>query len=309
MSSKPSHQRIENPFTPDRPAGQETEFVGREDVIESIRHAVRGDILSGKAPADRPLVICGRPGIGKTSLLYRLVDGGLGEHVGVLYADFGHMEAGTFSVFLWQLAKAIMASMGRQGLAAPHIEKRMLILNPQLVFRQRFWNPLLSRVHSTPLVLLWDNFDALLSQGRADHNLPSLRAYLYDLLLTEAPVDLLLAVTGRVEAIGEDALAPFHLGQSYRLTNLNKDQTLLLIQKSEEMHVFGPVADFIFGLTNGHPGDTQRICHSLYERQMTRGHRQLTMADVIAVLRHDLRPSDFVGKVYHRLGQSLLDDG
>lgn len=305
MKSQSSHQTIKNPFTPDRPARQDVDFIGREDVIESIRDSLTHNISSDKAPADEPLVICGPPGIGKTSLLYRLVDGAMDTQMDLLYADFWEIDTGTFSNFLWQLAKTIMASMKLQGLDTPHIEKRMLVLNPELVFRQRFWNPLLTRAQSAPLVFVWDNFDALLGQRRVNHNLPSLRAYLYDLLQTGAPVGLLPAITGRVEAMGEMALSPFRLEKSHRLSNLNKAQTLRLIQKSEQMNVFGPVADFIFGLTSGHPGDTHRLCHSLYERHVTRGHMQLTVADIIAVLGQDLKPGDFVGSVHRRLGRSL----
>jgi hypothetical protein len=302
MKTKPSHQALENPFTPDRPARQGSEFIGRQDVIDRIGNFVGEDVSSVDAPADRPLVICGPAKIGKTSLLHRLVDGALDMELGILYADFRLMDPNTFSIFLWQLAKGIMASSEEQSLASPRIEKRMLVLNPQLVFRQRFWNPLLSRAHSTPLLFIWDNFDALLRHGRGNANLPLLRAYLYDLLQTEAPVKLLVAITGRLEALGEDAFSPFRLKRNHRLTNLSRAETLRLVQRSKQIPVFEPVADFIFGLTSGHPGDTHRLCHALFERHVMRGHAQLTIADVIAVLRNDLGPGDFVGSVYRRLG-------
>jgi hypothetical protein len=219
------------------------------------------------------------------------------------------MDPSSFSVLLWQLAKAIMADSDQQDLALPQIEKRMLVLNPQLVFRQRFWNPLLSKAHSKPFLFVWDNFDALHRQRHGNANLPSVRAYLFDLLQTELPVNLLVTVTGRVEAVGEDAFAPFRLGRNHRLTNLSRAQTLRLVHKSERMPVFEPVADLIFGLTSGHPGDTHRLCHSLYARHIVRGHAQLTYADVIAVLRRDLKPVDFVGSVHRRLGKLAAIDG
>ncbi len=301
MNSQLSHQIVENPFTPDRPVWQDLEFIGREDDIDHVREAIARSRSSGDSTANAPFVICGPPGIGKTSLLYRLANGTLPENASVLYADFSSMDPSSLSIFLWQLAKAIMGSMTDQGLVAPQIEKRMLILNPELVFRQRFWTPLLSRAHSTPLVLAWDNIDALSRQGRGNDNLPAVRTYLYHLLQTNEPVHLLLTITGRLEAVGKDALSPFRLTRSHRLANLNKERTVRLIQRSDQMNVIEPVADFIFELTNGHPGDTHRLCHSLYERHNTRGHVQLTIADVIAVLQHDLQASDFFGRLYHRL--------
>lgn len=278
-----------------RPARERTEFVGREEVIKNIRSSL------GNSPVERPLIICGPVGIGKTSLLHQLAGGALDADVGVLYTDIQKLDTETISGFLWQLAKAIMVSMKRQDLDGPIIEKRMLVLNPQLVFRQRFWNPLLMRAHSVPLLLAWDNFDALAQSGQGSHNLQSLRAYLYGLLKTDAPVDVLLTITGRVEAVGENALAPFHLESYLRLTNLDRDQTLRLIDQAAGLKVFRPVAEFMYSLTNGHPGDTQQLCHALFERQWQRGHRQVAIADVVAVLKEDLRPSDFVGSVYHRL--------
>jgi hypothetical protein len=295
MSSQTSNQNSENPFIPERPARLGREFVGRQDVFQAVRNSL------GKAPVGNPLVVCGPPGIGKTSFLLRLVEGALEERVGVLYTDFQAMDTSAFSGFLWQLAKAIMAGLREQELPLVSIEKRMLLLNPQLVFRQRFWNPLLMRAHSTPLLLAWDNFDMLSKQAWGNRELQSIRAYLYDLLETDAPVDVLMSITGRVEALAESALGPFHLATSQRLTNLSKEQTLALIAGSERMRVPQNVADYIYYLTSGHPRDTQRICHSLYQRHFARGQIQVTIADLVAVLQEDLMPKDFHGLLYDRL--------
>lgn len=299
MDSQANTEHTANPFIPERPARYGSEFIGRQDAFEAIRDAL------GNSPVRDPLVICGPPGIGKTSLLYQLVDGALEREVGVLYADLQEMDTSANSRFLWQLAKAIMAGMEKQGLSTPTIEKRMLVLNPQLVFRQRFWSPLLARAQTTPLLLAWDNFDVLARQDRGNHNLQSLRAYLYSLLETDAPVDLLLSITGRIEALSSNALAPFHLAKSHRLAALDKEHALRLIQGTDRMALSGPVADFIFELTLGHPGDTQRLCHSLYSRHSRRGHHQVTISDVIAILKHELGPKDFSGAPYRRLGASI----
>ena len=251
MNSQADSEEQANPFIPDRPARGNNEFVGRSAAIKWIRDALH------KTPATAPLSISGSRGIGKTSLLYHLGDAGLGSNVGVLYADIRSMNSGNMSAFLWQLAKAIMVGMEDQGLSSPRIEKRMLVLNPLMVFRQRFWQPLINRAVETPLLLAWDNFDCLAERSNGDHNVQAIRAYLYGLLDTESPLDLLLTVTGRVEAIVENSLSPFRLKRSYRITNLNREQTLQLIRYAGNLPVFEPVADFIHGLTAGHPGDVQ----------------------------------------------------
>lgn len=299
MDCQEIRKHTENPFIPERPALNSSEFIGRQDAFGAIRNAL------GNSPVSNPMVISGPPGIGKTSLLSQLDDGALGNEVGVLYADFRDMDTSSLSRFSWQLAKAIMTAMDKQGLATPTIEKRMLVLNPQLVFRQRFWSPLLVRAQSTPLLLAWDNFDVLARQDRGDHNLQSLRAYLYSLLETDAPIDLLLSITGRIEALGSSSLAPFHLTKGHRLTALDKEQTLCLMRRSNKMAVSGSVADYIFQLTAGHPGDTQRLCHSLHDRHIRRGHQQVTVADVMAVLKQELGPKDFNGALYDRLDRSI----
>ncbi|MGD2078171.1 MAG: ATP-binding protein [Chloroflexota bacterium] len=299
MTSQVVDQHSENPFTPDRPARKGFEFIGREEALESVRNSL------GHSPVDDPVIICGPAGIGKTSLLYQLLEGALNQPVTVLYADIHTMDSGSFSGFLWQLAKAIMSRMEELQLEGPRIEKRMLILNPQLVFRQRFWNPLLAKARTMPLLMAWDNFDTLSGSIPGDHYRQALRAYLFDLLDTDQPVDLLLSVTGRVEAIEKNALAPFQLKRSYRLTNLTEEQTLQLIRQPGRSTIFGSVAEFIYSLTAGHPGDTHRLCHALYERQKLYKYRQVTIADVIAVLQDALGPSNFVGDVYRRVGRPV----
>ena len=298
MKSQNGNHPADTPFIPDRPAQDGREFVGRSHAIESVKSAL------SQAPVNNPLVICGPQGTGKTSLMYQLAGGALDENVGVLYADFQAMTLSNLSAFLWQLAKSIMVALNQQGLDGPTIEKRMLVLNPQLVFRQRFWNPLLNKARNTPLLLAWDNFDSLADSSNGDHNLPTLRAYLFGLLETDAPLDVLLAITGRVEALGVNALSPFHLERSLRLANLSKEETLQLVKRSDRFPVFEPVAGLIYELTAGHPGDTQRLCQALYDRHRERRHGQVTATDVLAILQQDLAPSDFVGTVHRRLGKT-----
>lgn len=303
MNSQAGNYVRENPFIPDRPARGSNEFIGRAAAINWIRDALH------ETSATMPLTISGSPGAGKTSLLYHLVDAGREGDVGVLYADIRAMSSDNMSAFLWQLAKAIMVGMEDQGLRGPRIEKRMLVLNPLLVFRQRFWQPLINRALETPLLLAWDNFDCLAERSGGDHNVQAIRAYLYGLLETESPLDLLLTVTARVEAIVENSLSPFRLEHSYRITNLNREQTLQLIRYSDEFPVFEAVAEFIYDLTAGHPGDVQRLCHVLFQRQLARGHTQITAADVLAILQQELSPSEFSGAVYRRLDRTTFAVG
>lgn len=300
MSALETSSEPVNPFIPDRPAVGRHEFVGRADAIEWIHmHLVQS---SGR----EPFTLCGASGIGKTSLLHRLVAGDAGKAVTVLYADFLSLNFETISAFLWDLAKAIMTTMEKQGVSGPSIEKRMLVLNPQLVFRQRFWQPLTSKAHAEQILLAWDNFDVLAERTDSVPSIQAIRAYMYSLLDADAPLSLLLTITGRVEAMAENSLSPFRLGHSYRLTNLSRSETMSLIHYADEFPIFDPVADFVYELTAGHPGDVQRLCNSLYNRHQARGQGQVTAADVLAVLWHELRPSDFVGPVHRRLGQSTF---
>ncbi|HSG18902.1 MAG TPA: hypothetical protein VLE70_21590, partial [Anaerolineae bacterium] len=137
-----------------------------------------------------------------------------------------------------------------------------------------------------------------------DHNVQTLRAYLYGLLEMRAPLDLLLTVTGRVEAITESSLSPFRLANAYRLTNLKRHQTLQLARFSDHMPIYEPVGIFIHELTAGHPGDVQCLCHALFDRHLGRRHSQITAADVLAVLQHNISPSDFHGPVFRRLART-----
>ncbi|UCG23773.1 MAG: ATP-binding protein [Chloroflexota bacterium] len=293
----------ENPFTPDIPVVEGFNFVGRRQAI----YWLQGNL--GQAPSNSPLTISGGPGMGKTSFLNQLSIGGLGSGVGVLYTDIRSLDSINLSAFLWGLAKAIMAGMERQDLSGPTIEKRMLVLNPRLVFKQRFWKPLLNRSHETPLLLAWDNFDSLAETTNGDHNIQTLRAFLYGLLESGAPIDLLITVTGRVEAIAENSLSPFRLTNSYQLTGLSQNQTLQLARSSELMPIFDSVGALIHEVTAGHPTDVQRLCHALFNRHIERKHGQITVADVLAVLQHELSPSDFRGAVYSRLARASFSAG
>ena len=111
MSSTGSHKPIDNPFIVGNPIKGSRMFFGREDDFAYIRTKFSVVAEGGL------IVLCGTRRSGKTSILFQIADGRLGESFVPAIIDMQSMAISSEDDFV---ARAIGSSPQRRGSAGSH---------------------------------------------------------------------------------------------------------------------------------------------------------------------------------------------
>jgi len=176
----------------------------------------------------------------------------------------------------------------------------MLVLRPWQAFQKNFWRQLMVSYSGRRFLLILDNIDSLALQSTSPETNRAYRQYLYELLEESQDIYAITSIAGRMATYDPRDLAPFHQSLNYRLTQFSEGQTYDLINQNRMLPILQPVATYIYSLTRGHPADIQRLCHAVFERIQSFDLRVITVADVVATLRTDLRPADFRRPVHQQ---------
>lgn len=285
---------LTNPFVIDGPVTNGAMFVGREHGFQWLRDEIAA---TSKLP---PLAVEGPVGLGKTSFLKQIAAGRLGDSVIPIYLDIHELPLENLTEFLWTLAKITMAGLERQKIDGPTMEKRLLILRPWQAFNRHFWLRLPVSSGGRPILFLADNFDTMIADEFENRNVKVYRHRLFELFQSDHRIMVLFTLNGRIEAYDPQSLSPFDIAKSYRLPIFTPQETNELLNRAMSFPVFTDLSTFVHDLTGGHPGDLQRLCHALHEYGKWRRLRQITLADVLAVLEFQLQPKLFHTAVYRR---------
>lgn len=285
---------LSNPFVIDGPVTNDEMFIGRNRGFQWLKDEIS---TTSKLP---PLAIEGPDGIGKTTFLSQIVTGRLGDAIIPIYLDINELALENLTEFLWTLAKITMAGFEKQHVDGPTMEKRLLILRPWQAFNQHFWHQLTASSGGRSIMFLVDNFDAIIADEFENHTLNIYRHRLFELFQTDHRIVVLFTLKNRIEAYDPQSLSPFDIARSYRLPVFTPQETTNLLIRAMSFPVFTDLANFVHELTGGHPGDLQRLCHSLHKYGSSRRLKQITLADVLAVLDSQLSPKKFHTAVYHQ---------
>jgi hypothetical protein len=87
-----------NPYSVDEAVADPVMFFGHSEVFDWI-----GRILEKELP-DEPLILFGRPGVGKSSILKQLELGRLGEGTAVIQPEIKKLPRENLTGFVWALA-------------------------------------------------------------------------------------------------------------------------------------------------------------------------------------------------------------
>jgi KaiC/GvpD/RAD55 family RecA-like ATPase len=282
-----------NPFVFERPLSEGDILISRDRALDWIRKNLQNGI-------SLPLVIEGEPGVGKSTFLCQVYR--LGKRAGLvsIYLDLKLISHDSFTEFVWDITKMIRDELTLQGVAVPKLEKRMLLIRPWQVFKQRFWQELHTTFSEQTMLIILDNFDALASRPSAPETNRSYRQYLFEMLTGSQEIFTVASVTGRLSAFTPMELSPFHRLLSYHLPLFSKTQTSRLVSNNNYFYFVEPVVDYIHSLTWGHPGDIQRLCHVLFSQLHGKNYQIVTVADIVSTLRLHLKPGDFRRATYHQ---------
>jgi branched-chain amino acid transport system substrate-binding protein len=177
-----------NPYVAGNPVGNSPAFIGRADVFREVQRVLRNQ-------SQNAIVLYGQRRIGKTSILQHLAAQLKEEgRYHPVYFDLQDKAAWELGRVLTDLARAVAHALGRPDPDWGH--------DPVTAFRQT-WLPsvLQSLPNGASLVLLFDEFDVLAADPKAEQATAAFFPYLRDLIASDPQLLKNLQSPGRVESL------------------------------------------------------------------------------------------------------------
>jgi hypothetical protein len=274
-----------NPFTPRGAIRRTEQFIGRWRELS---------IIFERIEAGRPLLVAGPPGVGKSSLLYHIVEAAgvqlEDETLRAYYLDLALAEdAG-------EVLAAVVNALGWRGALAQRADPEaplgsVAALEVALI------------ESNLPLLLALDNVDAAIAAGWGKRLLEDLAR-----LARRAELVLVAAVTGDAPALNESFSV-------VRLGAVASSEVRLLA----EAYLGGGEITFtpedlreLYALSAGHPAYLQRAAYHRYEGYRDPGYdwraAYLREASEAPVVGAPLPPEVFEGQESRRRAELGLDD-
>lgn len=269
-------QRIPNPYIVGHPVKADAMFYGRDDVFRFIE-----DNLSGSVQA-RTIVLYGQRRTGKTSILYRLLNGRLGNEYLPVLIDMQELallinHTGDFlSEIAYQIVRALHTA--KITIDAPEIDAN----SPTRLFN-RFLDTLVGPLNGKRLVMMIDEFElieAKITEGKLDADI---LGYFRSLIQHRDHLVFIFTGTHRLEEMSRDYWSIlFNLALYRRISYLSQAEAAALIRKPVKgsLDVDDLVVEKIVALTNGHPYLIQLICWALVNQCNAQQRNYATINDV-----------------------------
>jgi hypothetical protein len=271
---------IPNPYIVGNPVEDSRMFFGRLDDFEYIRKKVTGETKGGV------LVLCGSRRSGKTSILFQIRNGRLGEEYVPVLIDMQSVTVRDDTEFLENLATEISNVLGDPEALAGADFKRHLGENPLAAF-QEFIKRVDEKLAGKKLVLMFDEyelFEAHIDRERFSTDVLNL---LSNWMEHQAGVFILFTGSDKLEE--RNAVYWDHfLGKALhrRVSFLSRPDAMRLITEPIKEYVTfdDGVPNEVFRLTSGQPFYTQVICQSLVDHLNESGTNHATSDTVHRVV-------------------------
>lgn len=277
---------VPNPYNPHQPAGDPATFFGHNSVFAFFRQHFVG------TPLDRPLIMFGRRGLGKSAVLQQLAHQ-LEERYRPCVVSLGALDTLTERTLIAALVEAIRRTLEQSEASTyrlpdwPTLDDSGSHMNEvRAWFRGEYLDVALSALRVRHLVLCFDDahllFDAI-DSGALPADWP---AYLVDLMTAYDRLDAVLALDSAYE--GRMLTTPLlnDPARHIRLAELTRDEAEQLVRTP----VAGTIAyqrdavEAILDKAGGHPFLLQSICFLLFRRSEERKHAgPITLADLNAI--------------------------
>ena len=267
-----------NPYITGNPLKANDPFYGREDNFAYVKQRLiterEGIIL---------LFVGGRRS-GKTSIMFQILDGRLGEEFLPVFIDM-QLMAGIEgdSDFLERMAHLTIEAVQDERIIADYYD---FSVNPIIVF-DRLLGDIEQAFPSKRLIFLVDEAEILRDRVESEQIRSAVLAYMSSALESRRVSFLFTGSQGL--AVGEGAEWRRLIGKSdsQEITFLSPDDTMRLAQEPVRGRVFYEegTLDSIYKLAYGHPFYTQVICQNIFDYLAGEGRNTLTMADLDEVVR------------------------
>ena len=266
-----------NPYIVGNPIRTETMFYGREDdfryVQTKLESTTQGVVI----------VFCGERRVGKSSILFQVMNGRLGKRFIPVFIDMQEMVITTDSEFFARASRLITGALARDGITL--VAPRFDVHNPYPVFLD-FLDDVLAAIGDKTLLLLLDEYElmeAKVDDGKLSHEFFTFLAGLMD---NKERLSLIFTGSRRLDERDKKYWRELLRRSLFRKVGfLSSKDTLRLIQEPVEGKVvYGRGAvQAICRLTAGQPFYTQVICQNMIDYLNEHEQNWITLADLASV--------------------------
>lgn len=270
-----------NPYIVGNPIESRSLFFGREDDFAFIRNKITGGGTGGI------LVLCGTRRSGKTSILFQIRNGRLGDsHVPVLL-DMQSLTVGRDADFLARLGQEIALALADPQLQAVADSLRSAADAEAYRKFRIFLDRLPAHLRGRRLVLLFDEYEIIETCIRDGKISKGILQLLAGWLEHDRGIFIIFTGSDKLEQRDPVYWQSF-LGKALhrRVSFLSRNDTLRLIREpvAGEVVYEDGIPELIFELTDGQPFYTQVICQSLVDLLNEERRRTVSAADVDRVV-------------------------
>lgn len=271
---------IPNPYIVGNPIEDRRMFFGRVEDFEFINKKVTGNRKGGI------IVLCGSRRSGKTSILFQIKGGRLGEKFIPVLVDMQSITTQNNSEFLQTLAAEIASALGENDSLVTDDFLHRLSTNPLLAFNE-FTVKVSENLGDRNLILMFDEyelFESHIENDRFSADILNLLAY-----WMESTDGIFFLFTGSDKLEERDPVYwDSFLGKALhrRISFLRRGDAMRLIHDPVEglVEYEEGVDDLIIDLTAGQPFYTQVLCQSIVDHLNESGKNTVSADDIETVV-------------------------
>ncbi|MEY2911230.1 MAG: hypothetical protein RLZZ184_539 [Cyanobacteriota bacterium] len=264
-----------NPYIIGRPIGYRESLFGRESIFKLVQENLQ--------QSQQLLLLYGQRRIGKSSIILSIPQqlAEVNEFVFVTF-DLSFYSQQPWSSILAALAQAIVDNLELEtSISPPTTTELELEIN---IFERQFLPQVYQQLENKNLVLLLDEFDALISQDLESSAIELTKKIFRRLSdITKRNNKLFIVISiGEHLASTLNILKIFEDVPKIEIGLLDKDSTKELITKPAQgvLEYEEEAIKAIFNLSAGHPYCTQIICFAIFSRAREQNSFKITSADV-----------------------------
>lgn len=265
-----------NPFIVGNPIRSESMFFGREDDFRYVQTKLEG------SSQGTVVVLCGERRTGKSSILYQILNGRLGERFIPVFIDLQEMVVSNDREFFHRIARLIAEAVEMERDEVERFAIRDEKLNPYHQFVD-FLDSVLARIGDRTLLLLVDEYELLESkveEGRIDSEIFLFLAGLMD---NKERLSFVFTGSRRLEERDRRYWREMLRRSLFRKIGFlsGNDARRLVVEPVSNKIVYGRgVVDRIVRLTAGQPFYAQVICQTAVDYLNENERNALAMRDL-----------------------------
>jgi AAA+ ATPase superfamily predicted ATPase len=283
---KQAFEPISNPYIVGNPIRSKEMFFGRESDFEFVRAKLTSG-SAGASPSQAGLVIvfAGERRSGKTSILFQILNGELGERFVPVLMDMQAMAVDSDAEFLERIASEINEALVGQTHRSAPTSTTFREGNPIRAF-ERFVGEAMEALDGKALLLLLDEYELI--EAKIDDGTLRTDLITFFASLLEAHPRLSFIFTGS-RHLEQRNVAYWRvlIGKSLyrRISFLSERDALRLITEPVADRVVYPrgIPERIIRLTGGQPFYTQVVCQNMMDRLNEVQRNRVRQEDVDAV--------------------------